>query len=608
MLISKKRFESLLCADVLCAGNGGSSARPVVQRRVKIFMLVAMALGLVLSPAVGQSVPPGEAVYPGWRAPVEISSGAEWCYPHVAVDGGYIHVVWRDWTACKLQYRRSTDGGQTWDPTIHSLYGWGCNGFPQIAAKGQYVHIVWKSDTGISYRRSTDFGVTFESKVDLGTGGFGPDVATVDGYVYLIWVDNFANPGYLYFKRNTSNGAPGSWDASPTIVATNALEHARIAASGKRVYVVWDSRDYDPGFCTALFRRSNIDNGATWETTITVLWSDPESSYSQYSLSIAALDSKVLVDRIADAPSGPFQKRNSNWGAATAWSANAVLGNGGRLPEVAASGSFDDYGCNTSLRGNGLYVSLKPNTETLVCSNVSTGSCSADIGADVGTWLHLVYNATDDKIYYRRNFVMPTAQIKDISNGPPHAEIIHFYDDGSSEISMGLTPGGDLCWIHRFDALPGGEYVETVETIFGSAAMPGYGPPDGTPCDAFVWIDPNSDGNPEDCVLLASEASQVENIDTDTMNGISLSDVVFVVGDFYVGCCVTLESGQYIAPVDMDTAYNTGDAWIGYSLIQGGFDPYNLANNDELSEMASLGFPYYFCLGSRCYSLNPIPR
>ncbi len=569
-------------------------------------MLVAITLCLALTSALCQPGPPREAVYPGWRPAVEISSGDNWCHPHVAVDGNHVHVVWRDWSESVLIYRRSTDSGRTWDSTVHT-FNEGCNDLPQVAANGQYVHIVWHSGTGISYRRSTDYGVTFESSVDLGTGGFDPDVATVDGYVYLIWIDNFANPGYVYFKRNTSNGAPGFWDASPTIVATDAYETARIAASGKRVYMVWDSRDYDPTFCTALFRRSNNDNGATWETTITSLWSDPASSYSSYGLSIAAFGAKVFVDRNAGAP-GPIQKKNTNWGAATAWSSDIFLGNGGSRPEVAADSHFDDYGCNTFTRDDkDLYLSVQPNAETLICSTLGRSS-TADIGVDDSSWMHLVYSAADDKIYHRRNFVVPTAEIKDIPAGPPHSEIIHFYDDGSSETSMGLTPGGDLCWIHRFDALPGGEYVETVDTIFGSAAMPGYGPPDGTPCDAFVWIDPNNDGNPEDCILLASEAFQVENIDTDYMNEIPLSDVVFVVDEFYVGCCVTLQHGQYIAPVDLDTAYNAGDAWIGYSLIQGGFDPDDLANNDELAEMASLGYPYYFCLGSRCYAIGPIPK
>jgi len=167
------------------------------------------------------------------------------------------------------------------------------------------------------------------------------------------------------------------------------------------------------------------------------------------------------------------------------------------------------------------------------------------------------------------------------------------YDDGTTESNLLWTNGGDICWMHRFDVLPGGERILDVQTIFGCKPYPGYSPPNGTPCTVYVWDDPSDDGDPSDCVLLTSEPATVQNVDTDIMNVVPLSTPVTVCGEFYVGCCLTHDPGSFLpAPMDLTTPYVPGNAWFCGTSTHGGFDPVDLTNNQYPPADAG----WYWCL------------
>jgi len=198
-------------------------------------------------------------------------------------------------------------------------------------------------------------------------------------------------------------------------------------------------------------------------------------------------------------------------------------------------------------------------------------------GADV--WFQAVqYGMTS-------NTVNPTI-IEDVSGQ------VYKYDDGSVENLWGWSAGGDMCWMHRFDAVTGGETILDVRTIFGSLQHPGWSPGNGTACEVFVWDDPTNDGDPSDCVLLTREPTTVQNVDTDIMNVVTLSTPVTVSGVFFVGCVLTHSTGQYVMPTDETTTYVWGDAFYCGTNTAGAFDPYNLVANP--APPAEIG--NYWCL------------
>ena len=171
------------------------------------------------------------------------------------------------------------------------------------------------------------------------------------------------------------------------------------------------------------------------------------------------------------------------------------------------------------------------------------------------------------------------------------------YDDGDTENALGLTSGGDMCWIHRFDTIPGGESILNVHSAFGwSGSM--NGPPNGDPIEVYVWDDPTNDGDPSDAVLLAQESGVVANTNDDILNVYTLSSAVTVSGQFFIGCNCPHSAGIYPAPMDTQTPYTAGDGWYAYTVAPGVFDPNDLTNNDWLRENASAGRSCYWLLRS----------
>lgn len=154
------------------------------------------------------------------------------------------------------------------------------------------------------------------------------------------------------------------------------------------------------------------------------------------------------------------------------------------------------------------------------------------------------------------------------------------YDDGSCENILGWTAGGDCCWMHGFET----EWVDTISAIstaFGCKDYPGISPGNGTSCTLYIWNDPTNDFYPNDCILLDSINAAVVNVDQDILNKFDLSPSVDVTGVFFVGCNLYHPPGQFAVPIDMDTPYISGRAWVAGDPggWPGGFDPNVISNN-----------------------------
>lgn len=179
------------------------------------------------------------------------------------------------------------------------------------------------------------------------------------------------------------------------------------------------------------------------------------------------------------------------------------------------------------------------------------------------------------------------------SQGPCY----YVYDDGSSETLLGHTGGGELCWMHGFDAGPG-DLLDNICPAWGSPSSPGFSPPNGTPAMLYVWNDPTNDYDPIDAVLLATKATTVMNVDTDIINCIYLDVPIPVSGVFFVGCSLNHAPGQYVAPMDgPHPSYVPGRAWVAYDT-SGVFNPI-IGLNSSVEEMGSIGYPHYFLLRAR---------
>lgn len=161
------------------------------------------------------------------------------------------------------------------------------------------------------------------------------------------------------------------------------------------------------------------------------------------------------------------------------------------------------------------------------------------------------------------------------------------YDDGTTEKALGLTNGGDICWINIFDAGPG-DLITSLSSAFGYPNHPGKCPGAGTPITVAIWDDPNNDNDPSDGVFLASANGLLANPDTQLFNQYSFTSPVAVKDCFVVGCVVTQLPGQLPAPMDTSSFYH-GRSWVA-GAAAGAFD-YNIMSNNAPVELGSIGFP-----------------
>ena len=155
----------------------------------------------------------------------------------------------------------------------------------------------------------------------------------------------------------------------------------------------------------------------------------------------------------------------------------------------------------------------------------------------------------------------------------PRARYTYQYDDGTHEDKLGLTSGGTIAWLNRFNVQ---DYESAVIT---SISLTWGAVPDGTPCTVYLWSDPNRDGSPTDAKVLASAATVVAHADTDVFTVVDITDTF--VGPpgtgFFVGALLDQAAGEYPCAIDLDSyaerSWVMGDT--GYHL-----DPNDLAGGD----------------------------
>jgi hypothetical protein len=242
-------------------------------------------------------------------------------FPDVARAGDAVHVVWQDRRAgrAEIYYRRSLDGGATWDAARVLASGAGDAEMPHVAALGSQVVVVWADSRANRNGRafdvyavqSGDGGGTFSAAAPLSAGvprlvdaneadtdelrpvqNVRPDVAidpeTQD--VHVVWMGNQDGAYAVYYRRSLDGGASFlpelrlstnaayegvelQFPPAPLerLKQTPAAVNPAIAVRGGRVVVVWQDDRNDPtplripypdGWDVVV--RTSADRGATF--------------------------------------------------------------------------------------------------------------------------------------------------------------------------------------------------------------------------------------------------------------------------------------------------------------------------------------------------------
>jgi len=188
----------------------------------------------------------------------------------------------------------STDEGLTWKAPVRLTGPEPAASRPAVGACGRYVHVAWVDkraarqkppwDWDIYYKRSTDGGVTWEPTVRMTDTPWHtrhPQVAALShGRVCCLWEDGTAwdgrtssgwsGDGALYAALSSDNGA--SWQKAKRFTFVNSprgrATHAKSFAAGSRIFVVWTAAEegcsQEPVGARAAYFCSSADGGLTW--------------------------------------------------------------------------------------------------------------------------------------------------------------------------------------------------------------------------------------------------------------------------------------------------------------------------------------------------------
>lgn len=181
-------------------------------------------------------------------------------FPAIRVSGSTLHVVWHDVRDgnYEIYYKRSSDGGSSWGADTRLTNNSTASLFPSLTIPGSGspapVHIVWYDNRDgndeIYYKRSLDGGISWENDIRLtnNAASSGNPTILTSGFgtaapLHIVWQD-FRNGNYeIYYKRSLDGGT--SWETDTRLTNITGLSiMPSIAISGQVVNVVWnDTRD-----------------------------------------------------------------------------------------------------------------------------------------------------------------------------------------------------------------------------------------------------------------------------------------------------------------------------------------------------------------------------
>jgi hypothetical protein len=176
-----------------------------------------------------------------------------------------------------LYYRRSLDGGITWEDTVRLADSIAMDGTPVASNNLDAIHVLWpRPESGVYYKRSTNGGTNWLSETLLYTGDdvSVTSVATLsETGVHATLIEELNTDTFqLIHTYSTNNGS--QWE-TPVVVTkacgvswntVTILPWPSMAVSGNSVYLVWeDSKDDTSG---EIYYMRSTNGGQSWQARV----------------------------------------------------------------------------------------------------------------------------------------------------------------------------------------------------------------------------------------------------------------------------------------------------------------------------------------------------
>ena len=336
----------------------------------------------------------------------------------IAASGNILHVVWRDKRDGfngEIYYKRSADGGSTWQADVNLSNNPEWSASVSFATSGSTVVAAWEDfrdgNMEIYYSVSFDNGLTWTGATRLTndvSGSILPSVAINGSDIKVTWSDFRHGNTEIFFKSSNDGGSTWSSDMRLTNNGADSQESS-IAMQGNNIHLVWiDNRDTN----FEIYYKHSSDGGLTWGTDTRLTNDIDISRYPSIAVANQLVHIIWIDTRGITSNSEVYYKRSADggltWGTDTRLTNNEPYTTGN--PSIAASGSYAGI----------VYYDFKYGESEISYLNTSNGGVNwqdtrltndnnkseAPSIAVSGQAVHVVWHDTRDgnyEIYYKRN-------------------------------------------------------------------------------------------------------------------------------------------------------------------------------------------------------------
>jgi hypothetical protein len=300
----------------------GKTMRRVVLLLVSVFCLADMSF----------------AVPPTWEPDIRLTNDSNFSWwPAITSDAHGLHVVWEDDRDgnFEIYYKHSPDFGNTWESDVRLTNDSSFSGIPAITSDASGLHVVWydKRDGNVEiyYKRSTDFGNTWEADVRLTNDSSDsrfPAITSDANGLHVVWHDKRDGNDEIYYKHSPNFGNTWKPDVRLTNDSSSSWSPA-ITSDANGLHVVWvDDRDGN----SEIYYKHSPDFGNFWEPDVR-LTNDPSGSWGPAITSDANGLYVVWFDE-RDGNDEIYYKHSPDFG--TTWDADVRLTNDASWSESPA--------------------------------------------------------------------------------------------------------------------------------------------------------------------------------------------------------------------------------------------------------------------------------
>ncbi len=358
---------------------------------------------------------------------------------NVAACKGKVHVGWFGRNSSgqvAVFYRRSTDGGITWDPSVQMTSFAGNLGLEMwIQCYGDTVVIAYEkveSDNNIYYRYSTDGGNTWSTEAVLRGGSYNQEAPSIwiwGNNMHMVWADNtppvLLPVYYVWYGKSTNLGS--SWVSggrrdlsdSPIIVGDPTNPNYLHV-----IFMIFNTLERK-----ARYMRST-DGGTNWSSTFDLsagvnaggsgFWSRPIGSISAYGNYVHAVfvderfgNKEVLYRRSTDAGVTWSPIINLSNTSDTSWNPYILTNAAGEVRVYWVDRSDGDYEvlCRVSTNNGSSWSS----NDRLTNNTARDVMVSLDYDPQNSRW-HIVWSSNESgdwEVYYTSD-PCPTASDEDL--------------------------------------------------------------------------------------------------------------------------------------------------------------------------------------------------